>query len=282
MKNNNSINTDGLFVRIPAGYKIVVEKLNGDLRVKNSGLRFFYPWDKKYIYYIYDMPLDFPKENYKSIDGYEIIVDTAVTYHIPAEKLLVYHRQKNGEKQLKLTISEILRTYISNHSFEEITNWTFDLNNPDSVQEQHIIDKLSSFREKYGISVSNIIIEKAELTASLKSSREEDELTKAKNKRMIDTASAELTAAELRAKTQMIQGKTEADILASQLAALIKKAGKISDADKVKLIRDFIVRERANYTVIDSYDKNMTQIGMIANAINGNNEQIKAEQKVKK
>ena len=233
---NDGAEVSGLFVRVPNGYTVVAQGLDGKLRVKGAGLRFFYPWDKKYVYCISNKSMDFQKENYKSKEEFEIIIDTAVTYRI--SDVIKFHVQRNGLEQLKLLISELLRTYISKHTFEEISNWTLNIRadyrrynraesnayddlmyqfndrengaNSDGLTEDQIIKKINSFDSTYGISVENIIIQKAELTDELKRSKEEDALTKAKNKRMVDTANAELEAAKLKAQADLETAKYKA------------------------------------------------------------------------
>lgn len=256
------VNTKGLFVRVPQGYEIVAEGLDGKLRTKTAGLRFFYPWDKKYVFYVKDTPIDFKKEKYKSVEGFEISVDSAITYHIvDSQKFYV---QKNGIKQLKLVIGEILKNYASSHKFEEVNVWTLDIDlqkihdkikNMSSeqiaVDNPELVAKLLTLYNEYGISVSRVIIQKAELSEDLKKSKEEDSLTEAKNNRMIATANAELMAAKIKADAEKTSGEADSSIIAQRIQ-YIQKQIEQSSPEQLKLIKAILLGGNANYTVIEN------------------------------
>ena len=295
----------GLFIRIPAGYKIVAQGLTGELREKEPGLRCFRPFDKKFIYAVNNVSIDFKKENYKSQEGFEIIIDTAVTFH--KADVIKFHSQRNGIDQLKLLISEIIRTYVSQHTFEQVSSWTVNTNtmftkyptidyddpsiseeekktaNNNEIFNNELIQKLSNFRAVYGISIDSIIVQKAELTAELKRSKEDDELTRARNKRMIGIAAAELEAAKKRAEASKAQGEAEAKVLEKKLKAISDLVGDAPSAEKLKLLRDYLIGNRASYTVIENGtgDDFYTKANVVANAL-GSAAESKGKSKVKK
>lgn len=270
-------NLNSLFVRIPNNYVVVATNLRGKMRIVKPGLKIFWPFEKKNLYYIGETPIDYKEEPFRSKEGFEVIVDSAVTYKVFAP--IKFHQERNAAKQLNIAIEMILRRLVASMSYDEISNVRLDIK--PSGNFPWIADELKELELKYGISVTDITIQKVELTDDLKKVKEDDALNDAENARLISKASAELEAAKLRAAADLEIAKVKAETIKlekeAEAVSISKKIGEISKqiggadtTEKLKLIRDIITREQANYTVIENnnLDESYSKILAAANVIN--------------
>ncbi len=270
-------NLNSLFVRIPNNYVVVATNLRGKMRIVKPGLKIFWPFEKKNLYYIGETPIDYKEEPFRSKEGFEVIVDSAVTYKVFAP--IKFHQERNAAKQLNIAVEMILRRLVASMSYDEISNVRLDIK--PSGNFPWIADELKELELKYGISVTDITIQKVELTDDLKKVKEDDALNDAENARLISKASAELEAAKLRAAADLEIAKVKAETIKlekeAEAVSISKKIGEISKqiggadtTEKLKLIRDIITREQANYTVIENnnLDESYSKILVAANAIN--------------
>lgn len=270
-------NLNSLFVRIPNNYVVVATNLRGKMRIVKPGLKIFWPFEKKNLYYIGETPIDYKEEPFRSKEGFEVIVDSAVTYKVFAP--IKFHQERNAAKQLNIAVEMILRRLIASMSYDEISNVRLDIK--PSGNFPWIADELKELELKYGIAVTDITIQKVELTDDLKKVKEDDALNDAENARLISKASAELEAAKLRAAADLEIAKVKAETIKlekeAEAVSISKKIGEISKqiggadtTEKLKLIRDIITREQANYTVIENnnLDESYSKILAAANAIN--------------
>lgn len=270
-------NLNSLFVRIPNNYVVVATNLRGKMRIVKPGLKIFWPFEKKNLYYIGETPIDYKEEPFRSKEGFEVIVDSAVTYKVFAP--IKFHQERNAAKQLNIAVEMILRRLVASMSYDEISNVRLDIK--PSGNFPWIADELKELELKYGISVTDITIQKVELTDDLKKVKEDDALNDAENARLISKASAELEAAKLRAAADLEIAKVKAETIKlekeAEAVSISKKIGEISKqiggadtTEKLKLIRDIITREQANYTVIENnnLDESYSKILAAANVIN--------------
>lgn len=270
-------NLNSLFVRIPNNYVVVATNLRGKMRIVKPGLKIFWPFEKKNLYYIGETPIDYKEEPFRSKEGFEVIVDSAVTYKVFAP--IKFHQERNAAKQLNIAVEMILRRLIASMSYDEISNVRLDIK--PSGNFPWIADELKELELKYGIVVTDITIQKVELTDDLKKVKEDDALNDAENARLISKASAELEAAKLRAAADLEIAKVKAETIKlekeAEAVSISKKIGEISKqiggadtTEKLKLIRDIITREQANYTVIENnnLDESYSKILAAANVIN--------------
>lgn len=270
-------NLNSLFVRIPNNYVVVATNLRGKMRIVKPGLKIFWPFEKKNLYYIGETPIDYKEEPFRSKEGFEVIVDSAVTYKVFAP--IKFHQERNAAKQLNIAVEMILRRLIASMSYDEISNVRLDIK--PSGNFPWIADELKELELKYGIAVTDITIQKVELTDDLKKVKEDDALNDAENARLISKASAELEAAKLRAAADLEIAKVKAETIKlekeAEAVSISKKIGEISKqiggadtTEKLKLIRDIITREQANYTVIENnnLDESYSKILAAANVIN--------------
>lgn len=270
-------NLNSLFVRIPNNYVVVATNLRGKMRIVKPGLKIFWPFEKKNLYYIGETPIDYKEEPFRSKEGFEVIVDSAVTYKVFAP--IKFHQERNAAKQLNIAVEMILRRLVASMSYDEISNVRLDIK--PSGNFPWIADELKELERKYGISVTDITIQKVELTDDLKKVKEDDALNEAENARLISKASAELEAAKLRAaadleiarvkaETIKLEKEAEAVSISKKIEEISKQIGGANTAEKLKLIRDIITREQANYTVIENnnLDESYSKLLMATNAIN--------------
>lgn len=239
------------FVRVPNGYTLVSEKLNGDVKVREKGFRFVWPWEANRTFVsMNDTPIDYKKEEYTSSEGYMVMVDTAVTYRVVnAEKQYI---EENAFQQLNLTMSSVLRRLISKYDYKKLVEVKVVLQGDGCIPDfEWIKNELQRFEEKYGIRVESITIQKAELNDDLKKSQEENTLNEEKNARNIATAKAEKEIAELNAEAEKIKGTVEAEISAIKLKQLIEQIG-TDTPEKLKLLRDVLIGQNTTYTIIEN------------------------------
>lgn len=277
-------NLNSLFVRIPNNYVVVATNLRGKMRIVKPGLKIFWPFEKKKLYYIGETPIDYKEEPFRSKEGFEVIVDSAVTYKVFAP--IKFHQERNAAKQLNIAVEMILRRLVASMSYDEISNVRLDIK--PSGNFPWIADELKELERKYGISVTDITIQKVELTDDLKKVKEDDALNDAENARLISKASAELEAAKLRAaadleiarvkaETIKLEKEAEAVSISKKIEEISKQIGGANTAEKLKLIRDIITREQANYTVIENnnLDESYSKLLVATNVINNKNNKRK-------
>lgn len=267
------------FVRVPNGYTLVSENLNGDVRVRDKGFRFVWPWESHRTFVsMNDVPVDYVKEEYTSSEGYTVIVDTAVTYRITdAAKQFV---EENAFQQLNLKMSSILRRLISKYNYKELAEVKIDLDSENSYDNfEWIREELIKFESKYGIRVGAITIQKAELHGDLKKSQEENTLNNEKNKRNIATARAEKEIAQLNADAEKIKGSVAAEISAIKLRKLVEEIG-TDTPEKLKLLREVLIGANAKYTIIEN-SSNDPEYSMATKLVSVNDAITDSDSKVK-
>ena len=266
--------------RVPSGYAVVVEGLTGKLSVKGPGIQVFFPWDKRTLVCTSSLAMDYTKEKYKSLEEYEIIVDTAISYKIVDP--LKYHVEKEAIKQLNILMSSIMRRLISQQSYTTVADLkvVIDENNE---KFGWIALELAEFESKYGIKVEKFIIQKAELTEDLKKSKEEDALVSAKNKRDISVAETEKTIAGIKAETSKIEEMTKVEIESQKIEQIMQKIGGLDSPEKLKLLRDILIGATAQYTIVESNSNNANiDTAMNCSAISNGINQGKNKSKTKK
>jgi len=281
-----SIHPEWGFIRVPNGYTLVSEQLNGEVKVREKGFRFVWPWEANRTFVsMNDIPLDYKKEEYTSKEGYTVTVDTAVTYRITnAAKQYI---EENALQQLNLTMSSILRRLISKYDYKQLAEVKVVLEGEGYIPDFEWIGiELKRFEEKYGVRVGTITIQKAELNEQMKRSQEENTLNEEKNKRNVATAKAEKEIAELHAEAEKIKGATEAEISAIKLKQLIDQIG-TDTPEKLKLLRDVLIGQNTKYTIIENSSNDpeysaATKLISVNNAVNEENTVSEPETKTKR
>lgn len=193
-------------------YLVCQNILTGKVFAKNKGFRINLPWVKSKLVSKAVTNIDYSKEKYKTSEGFDIIVDTAVSVKVINPLKYVFEGE-NPLQELHIRTKDFLRKFIGTQDFEQLVSKNIDLKDP-SVKT--FVDIFDSFTQEYGLKVVDIFFENIEQTDTLKESREKDELTKRENERNLKKAENEEKIAAIKANIARIEGTANNEISADK------------------------------------------------------------------
>lgn len=204
------------FINVPTGYTAVGKNIFGTLKVKEAGLRFFGPtWLN--VTFIpnkeNDQVIDLPKKGYKSAEGFDIIVDPAITYNIVEPKKFL--KQENALERLKDTVDSILDKVFANTSYTVILDKHVSIADRDEFEQE-----FKTLEEKYGIKFIGLNLQHVELTGKMKESKEANILNKEKNAREMENADNKRKIADIEYERKVTEGRANTKIITDFMSGI--------------------------------------------------------------
>ena len=209
----------GMWVWVDKGYEVVGQDLNGNLKTKKSGLRFFPPWYPiKEVIYTSHSVMDIPVLQHFTKDAYDVQINPSVTYSIEDSELF-YENRESALKKLNDVIESLIRKEAEKHNFETLkgihltpqTKREFtDAKGKEQIETIYHYDDLKSLRDKFGIAVESINITSVSVTGKIKEALEENKIADEKRKRDLANEKNETAIVGEKAKQDRINADAKA------------------------------------------------------------------------
>ena len=224
METNNEekvVKTEGytykLISVVPLKHALIRKNIfTGSVDWVGQGLH-FNPISTNKLVNLADRTIDYASKAYKVKEGFDVTVDPAVTFRV-TDPVKFEFASEDPVAVLKIKLESLLRKLCAKYSYDQLVQIAIKLNSPEFAD---IKAELKPLEDKYGLSVSDLILKSVEQSQALKDDYEKSAAQARENERKISQAEADAKVAEAKARELATLNKVEETRIVNLVKALV-------------------------------------------------------------